>query len=1703
MYPAFRYGGEASVSNGLLAQVGRVTLDEKEEDVTQLAHELVGLQLKVLDVSFDELVVVSVSKPILTLTWVDSSSELITGEVGGITIWKLTKFIKNNRETCTLVQREAALDLTDEDWVTFILFDNSLNRFFAACETNVYTYDFTICERLDSLRDIHDMSITCIAFYEPLEYLITGAKDGKVKVWNTQNFLVYEFHDHFNSVTALALIEKGCGATPGTVPVVMSCSLDGTIRMWNFETGACVYRLDTQHECLDMDFIRKDTFYHFSKHCVYLWNVNRYHFGFTFLRTRPRILHRATHPTQPARIVAASADGSIKLISPVTGLVLMTGFPFHKDAVTMEVAHDMENELLYTITSSSDIVIYSTRMNPCKILGVWEHSALQNSHEKLLCMTGVELYNFRRAGGLKGFRGKRFLLVGGSDSGQLINIDLGAGGYGAGAGAAGGKQEFIVQAHTAEIVFIKYDPVKFGLISHARDMTIKLWDIHPPDITAIPTTQPICGSLSLKCLAVLSVADFGTPFPSVELAAEVDKIAVPVAGGVVVYDCGEDATLKPRSTEDEHLGSVTSICFLAAFNLWASANTDGTVKIWDLESHLIREIQFNEPITAICFANERGDLLVGLSDQISVVRMQDYMPVHLLRQASSISFPDDAVESPLQFDSHLDFWQYRYDEEVKERGGVDYWHIPKDDGLSIPPSDQVVIQEYKRLEERKAEAVRRRARRVFLAQEHQAYFRAQRYEKHKRKPSSLKEMSEEDTSGEEDEESRLEGDTVVENKWPSEWDLVEMMRPESPTEGMEETEEWEVNAEIVAQLKAENARAMEAEVAERRARIRHAALSAREERRRQMQAALRPPPKSTTPKLTMAEVEIRRQQVRRKLQNQGVALPNSVMKAEVEPTMRKTPSFLMRRGAALPEPKSKFMIPSGRARGKQREETRTKKEETVSELIDDFEDEILDEAPLLADILKETIPIPPPVEEEPTQPQEEIREPTPPPPPPKKRKKARKPKPQPKAVPRFREPPPPKVKAEPPKKLVLEQQPLLPHVVSIPDLKPPPPPKPAPKPRRPPQQTQPPPAPSKPAPPGVPIHPPAVAPPPKSLFAQYVPPPPPPEGPEEEKPLSVTESDYAESETGVEESETLEGVPGFGAPDVEDEEAAALAWNLIRLRRFDDGMPEELRRLLGVFWFPGLKGKPATLTNIVAVLIDLLRRGLWSEKCEASKALLMLYRTFQGDFLDPLTTLIRPQLEVLDDDSWQVRSQLCNNIMAYGIFHPDILLALICRLADQHELVRKCAMTALARFGVINQSTLRDAMIQVGMLPKMKDQGGGYVPYLDAKHASQTHAQLEWQEMIFEHIRTWINSIDESFFLGLRRVDSYPQHLAGKFFPPDAGGFKLPKPSLEIVRAMGRVMKRTASVMGTGKIIRRGAMLGLVPLEDDSDVESLGGPSARASRRPSGRRTSAMSTPFGMGLEGEGLSEEEVEGWDVRSRSDAGYTRRVSRNSSAAGDTPKAGRSARRGAGPRFKYLAVPQTGRTRSSSSEAGWDTAPSSPSRSASPLPFDWKRDAMSPSPVPLTPAAMAARVGTEGREGERALMTRSAEIPYAHKRPRSSVLESLRAQARPMTAARRHATSANDRLTTYVQDPFKPPPRPLTASGLGGATYRRFDSGRSALRDGDAVGGRPATAATDENKGPPRPKSGPWSAGWKKSAEVQVLPVVHDRPFRIGIW
>lgn len=215
-----------------------------------------------------------------------------------------------------------------------------------------------------------------------------------VKVWSPQYLLIHTF-EHLSSVTTLLLVEEGAQAAPGTVPVVLSGSTDGTVRLWEIERGGMVYRMNAQQEVFGLRWLRKDVFMMWGKRAVGSWALNRYcetfaYFRFVLLlckdsvrsntdpgcviyRTAPKSLVSLPQPDKPTRLLTTLSDGSLKLLSPVTGAVLVTCFPVYKDVTVKHAVGDMASGTVYGLLSSGEIGAWDVKRNPAVLKGIWDN----------------------------------------------------------------------------------------------------------------------------------------------------------------------------------------------------------------------------------------------------------------------------------------------------------------------------------------------------------------------------------------------------------------------------------------------------------------------------------------------------------------------------------------------------------------------------------------------------------------------------------------------------------------------------------------------------------------------------------------------------------------------------------------------------------------------------------------------------------------------------------------------------------------------------------------------------------------------------------------------------------------------------------------------------------------------------------------------------------------------------------------------------------------------------------------------------------------------------------------------------------------------------------------------------------------------------------------------------------------------------------
>ena len=101
---------------------------------------------------------------------------------------------------------------------------------------------------------------------------------------------------------------------------------------------------------------------------------------------------------------------------------------------------------------------------------------------------------------------------------------------------------------------------------------------------------------------------------------------------------------------------IKQLSCCSTLRLFVTSSEDYSVKIWNCDNQLVREMSFDESLCGVCFANSRGDILVGFQSQISLVTILNYLPLSYLEIVSKMHFDNDPFEDHVQFDDLLKFW---------------------------------------------------------------------------------------------------------------------------------------------------------------------------------------------------------------------------------------------------------------------------------------------------------------------------------------------------------------------------------------------------------------------------------------------------------------------------------------------------------------------------------------------------------------------------------------------------------------------------------------------------------------------------------------------------------------------------------------------------------------------------------------------------------------------------------------------------------------------------------------------------------------------------------------------------------------------------------------------------------------------------------------------------------------------------------------
>lgn len=418
------------------------------------------MSMRVFSAKFHLVSTTSVKKTVLSLAYNEIRDEIITGVAGGIMTWKFSV----GQQDPLIPGQLISCSFEPFDWVMSLTIDNRSQQILAISDVRISMIYLHSNQERCFFQKKCDFSFTTCAFYNPASYFITGDKNGSIRAWSTSvnGFpMVTQFLGHTSEITKLLVHPEE--------PLLVSSSLDKTIRIWNFDTCAQTFKLETGEEVISMSLLSDDLLYYHSDHHIKIWSLNLFHSLFTALSSKIRICIRVKSPGYPCRVLVLAEDGGVRLVSPVHGYVLTTLLPItNMTTDVMDVAHDPRQEKIYLVLGTREVLVFASDTNPCCAHQLW----VPDSPDEGVC--SLALVNAEFALHENELPLQSGLLFAGHYDGQISLIS--------------GKDIYMrenIQAHQGQVTFLRVSAScsesrdslasRDHLISCGIDCTVRIW----------------------------------------------------------------------------------------------------------------------------------------------------------------------------------------------------------------------------------------------------------------------------------------------------------------------------------------------------------------------------------------------------------------------------------------------------------------------------------------------------------------------------------------------------------------------------------------------------------------------------------------------------------------------------------------------------------------------------------------------------------------------------------------------------------------------------------------------------------------------------------------------------------------------------------------------------------------------------------------------------------------------------------------------------------------------------------------------------------------------------------------------------------------------------------------------------------------------------------------------------------------------------
>lgn len=542
----------------------------------------------------------------------DSETEmLLSGTLGAVVTWII---LPNGRG----LQMAQTVPVPGGELVQGFSLNGPPGFLVAHCENKLRVFTHQGQGQLEEVKKFTPINsgstITCSFTCLSQGYFYVGNKDGEIHAWGLDrgNFL-HSFQAHSSSVI--------CIQSRSETYTLLTAGGEGVVKEWNLAFGNLLRQLDIDKNMQRLQFIDNSTFFCQTNHNFSLYHLRYFYSLFNVCGSAPQEVRRVCCGHNWTRILCATKDGLLRFLSPVTGDLLVITWPLLIMDKAVAWAYDSHREELFVATDGSEVLVFDATRSPCTAKYLMCPSV--NPADRVRCLA----YGHYHLG--KGLVG---LMFSGHDSGTVRILSH----YSCARVAKILHSGAVLALSTLE------GPQEYSLVcSYGMDNIVYLTEavLQGNRVVLQPVSKIIC-VWPLKHVILLpgSVGAI-TENHHWHLWSYQDFLTSP----------GSKQRSDFTETECLHRCAITSFDVCLSLKLFVTGDTGGLVRIWDFHGKLITELDSALHFGPLCFANDRGDLLLTFNQSLYLVSCLKLLPPAQLIHLTLLNNADDIQEAPKPF----------------------------------------------------------------------------------------------------------------------------------------------------------------------------------------------------------------------------------------------------------------------------------------------------------------------------------------------------------------------------------------------------------------------------------------------------------------------------------------------------------------------------------------------------------------------------------------------------------------------------------------------------------------------------------------------------------------------------------------------------------------------------------------------------------------------------------------------------------------------------------------------------------------------------------------------------------------------------------------------------------------------------------------------------------------------------------------------